>query len=143
MKINFKNISVGCFFIGQIILLTFTIFVTECSSSDTTHIKADELTSQKVSDGQLTIVDVRSSDEYKSGHIPGAISIPFWSVFTRHSDIPSAHDEPIVIYCENGPRAKLAKLALRMVGFEQVVYLTGHMSSWRKAGLPIETSVSP
>lgn len=142
MKIGLANISLSCLFIGQIILLTLTIFVAECSSSDATHIKGDELASQKVSEGQLTIVDVRSFDEYKSGHIPGAISIPFWSVFTRHSNIPSAHDEPIVIYCENGPRAKLAKLALRMVGFKQVVYLTGHMSSWRKAGLPIETSVS-
>lgn len=140
MKISLTHIFLKCLFIGQIILLPLTVFVTECSSSDATHIKGDELASRKVSDGQLAIVDVRSFDEYKSGHIPGAISIPFWSVFTRHSNIPSAHDEPIVIYCENGPRAKLAKLALRMVGFKQVVYLTGHMSSWKKAGLPIETS---
>lgn len=142
MKIGLAKISLSYLFIGQIILLTLTVFVSECSSRDATHIKGDELASRKVSEGQLTIVDVRSFDEYKSGHIPGAISIPFWSVFTRHSNIPSAHDEPIVIYCENGPRAKLAKLALRMVGFKQVVYLTGHMSSWRNAGLPIETSVS-
>lgn len=142
MKIGLAKISLSYLFIGQIILLTLTVFVSECSSRDATHIKGDELASRKVSEGQLTILDVRSFDEYKSGHIPGAISIPFWSVFTRHSNIPSAHDEPIVIYCENGPRAKLAKLALRMVGFKQVVYLTGHMSSWRNAGLPIETSVS-
>jgi len=59
-----------------------------------------------------------------------------------YRELSASHSESIVIYCENGPRAKLAKLALRMVGFTQVVYLTGHMSSWRKAGLPIETSVS-
>jgi rhodanese-related sulfurtransferase len=135
MKIPLTNMSMRYLFIAQITLIICAVFLTECSGA--------ELTNQAVLDSRLTIVDVRSFDEYKSGHIPGAISIPFWSVFTRHSDIPSAHDEPVVIYCENGPRAKLAKLCLRVVGFEQVVYLTGHMSSWRKAGLPIEKTVSP
>ena len=142
MKIDFNSIPVRCLLIGQAIL-AFSVFLTGCANSKVAHIPRGNIADQIASGSPVTIVDVRSSDEYKSGHIPGAINIPFWSVFTRHSNIPSAHDEPIIIYCEHGPRAKLAKLALRIVGFEKVVYLTGHMSSWRKANLPVETSPSP
>ena len=138
MKTNVNNICVGC----VLLLLKLIVFPAYCLGSDAAQISGQELASKAVSDGRLAIVDVRSSGEYESGHIPGAIHIPFWAILTRHSDIPSAHDEPVVIYCENGPRAKLAKLCLKMVGFEQVVYLTGHMSSWRKAGLPVEISAS-
>jgi len=137
MKINFNSISVRCLLIGQAVL-AFSVFLTGCANSNMTHISRDKLTDEITSGSPLTIVDVRSSDEYKSGHISGAISIPYWSVFTRHSNIPSAHDEPIIIYCEHGPRAKLAKLALKIVGFEKVVYLEGHMTSWKKANLPVE-----
>jgi rhodanese-related sulfurtransferase len=126
-----------------VIIFTFSVFAAECKGGDATDITGEELARQAASESRLTIVDVRSSGEYESGHIPGAIHIPFWAILTRHSDIPTGHDEPVVIYCEHGPRAKLAKLFLNMAGFDQVVYLTGHMSSWRKAGLPVEPSVSP
>jgi rhodanese-related sulfurtransferase len=43
------------------------------------------------------------------------------------------------MYCEHGPRAGIAKLALSLSGFENISYLDGHMTAWRKSGLPIET----
>ena len=61
--------------------------------------------------------------------MPGPPDVYYEQSFER----VAGHDEPVVIYCEHGPRAKLAKLFLNMAGFDQVVYLTGHMSSWRKA----------
>lgn len=114
-----------------------------CASGKTVTISQNELADKIKSGSPPTIVDVRSSEEYETGHIPGAVHIPWWSVFTRHSGIPSAHEEPLVIYCEHGPRAKLAKLALRIVGFQEILYLEGHMSSWKKADLPIQKSVAP
>ena len=126
-----------------IILFMFGVVTAEGSGSDAAGITGKEPEEGAASESRLTIVDVRSSGEYESGHVPGAIHIPYWAMLTRHSEIPTGHDEPVVIYCEHGPRAKLAKLFLKMAGFDQVVYLTGHMSSWRKAGLPVESSVSP
>lgn len=143
MRTGVNNTSIHCLVAGQIILLVLSVFLLGCSGSGANNITGDKLAEQTGSDAPLTIVDVRSSDEYNSGHVPGAIHIPYWSVFTRHSSIPSAPDEPVIIYCEHGPRATLAKLGLRIVGFTQVVYLTGHMTSWRKAGLPVETSTAP
>jgi rhodanese-related sulfurtransferase len=82
------------------------------------------------------IVDVRSRSEYLYGHIPGAIHIPFWSLLWRHAPIAQDQQRQTVIYCEHGPRAVLARALLSIVGKGDVALLEGHMSGWRRAGLP-------
>jgi rhodanese-related sulfurtransferase len=84
------------------------------------------------------ILDVRSRPEFESGHVPGAIHIPFWDVGKRGTALPADPAEPTVVYCGHGPRAWIAGASLRRRGFSKVVYLEGHMSAWRKRGLPTE-----
>ena len=81
------------------------------------------------------IVDVRTGVEYAAGHVPGAIHVPFYTLLVRQDDIPGSRDQPVVIYCQHGPRAGLARFALRMTGFTDVRYLAGHMSGWSERGL--------
>ncbi|PYM68738.1 MAG: rhodanese-like domain-containing protein [Candidatus Rokuibacteriota bacterium] len=88
------------------------------------------------------VVDVRTRREYDGGHVPGAIHIPFYSLLARQAEIPGSRDEPVVVYCEHGPRAGVAKLALRLAGFKDVRYLDGHMSGWKERRLPTEPSPS-
>jgi hydroxyacylglutathione hydrolase len=83
------------------------------------------------------LVDVRSRSEYLSGHIPGAIHIPFWAVMWRHGQLPPAQQGDTVLYCEHGPRAVLARTLLSLVGKGEVALLEGHMSGWRRSGLPL------
>lgn len=85
-----------------------------------------------------TILDVRSRREFATGHVPGALHIPFWAVLMRISEIPTPRLEPVVVYCGHGPRAYAAGAALRLQGFRHVVYLKGHMSTWKQAGLRLE-----
>ena len=86
------------------------------------------------------IVDVRTRREYEAGHVPGAIHIPFYTLLVRQDDIPGPRERPVVVYCEHGPRAGVARLALRLTGFTDVRYLDGHMSGWKERGLPKEPS---
>ena len=81
-----------------------------------------------------TILDVRSADEFGRGHVPGAIHIAFATIGARLSEIPASRHEEIVVYCGHGPRAWIAGSVLRRNGFENVVYLKGHMRAWRLAG---------
>jgi rhodanese-related sulfurtransferase len=81
------------------------------------------------------IVDVRTRREYEAGHVPGAIHVPFYTLFVRQDDIPGPRERPVVVYCEHGPRAGVARLALRMTGFTDVRYLDGHMAGWKAQGL--------
>ncbi|EAT16582.1 rhodanese-like domain-containing protein [Desulfuromonas acetoxidans] len=83
------------------------------------------------------VVDVRSSFEYQSGHVPGAIHIPLWSVPFSRSKLPKELDG-IVIYCEHGPRAVLARGLFLLIGVRPVAFVKGHMAAWRQARLPME-----
>jgi rhodanese-related sulfurtransferase len=102
---------------------------------------ADELVA-RISEGIAPpILDVRSRAEFDSGHVPGALHFPFWKLLTQPPPPALIHHDPdrvIVVYCGHGPRARLAGAGLRRHGFRRVEYLEGHMSGWRRRGLPEE-----
>jgi phage shock protein E len=75
---------------------------------------------KQISRGAL-LVDVRSPEEYASGHIDGAINIPHDQVADRISEIGSDKGREIVVYCKSGRRAGIAKTALNSAGFEKVL----------------------
>ena len=84
------------------------------------------------------ILDVRSEAEFKSGHVPGAVNIPFWQIVSKAETLQAHRDAPIVVYCGHGPRAYIAGTALRRIGFSKVSYLKGHMRRWKSLGLRLE-----
>jgi len=100
--------------------------------------QAKELMLRIVSNKSPTVVDVRSGLEYKSGHIPAAVHAPLWKILLRLSKLPEARNTEVVLTCEHGPRAQLARGLLGALGYRNVILLEGHMSGWRRAGLPME-----
>ena len=87
-----------------------------------------------------TILDVRSQSEYESGHVPGARHLPFYAIWFRHEEMGAKSEDPIVVYCEHGPRAGIAKFALWTLGYTTITYLDGHMSDWKQQGLPMSNN---
>ena len=84
------------------------------------------------------ILDVRSAKEYRHGHIPDAVHMPFWMLPLRAEALSVAREEPLVVYCGHGPRARMARAALERHGFRQVILLSGHMQVWNEQHLPLE-----
>ena len=74
-----------------------------------------------------------------AGHVPGAMHIPFWAIGSRASEIRSAVDRPVVVYCGHGPRAWMAGALLGLRGFRHLVYVEGHWAGWQRQGLREET----
>jgi rhodanese-related sulfurtransferase len=99
------------------------------------HINGPALLAQIDAGTPPAIVDVRSGWEFRRGHVPGAVHIPFWLMPARISQVPASRASPVVVYCGHGPRAYMAGAVLRWSGFRQVQYLRGHMHQWRTAGL--------
>jgi NADPH-dependent 2,4-dienoyl-CoA reductase/sulfur reductase-like enzyme/rhodanese-related sulfurtransferase len=64
------------------------------------------------------LLDVRTSEEFKAGHIPGAVSLPVDELRSRLDELPL--DRPIVTYCEVGQRGYLATRILNQSGFDAV-----------------------
>ena len=119
-------------------LSLISILLQACSTSSETHIKQTDLLALLESEKTPVIIDVRSSREFNAGHIPHAQHIPFWQSFSSDALENNAKQDDLIIYCEHGPRAGVAKLAYSMAGFTNIRYLQGHMTSWRKAGLPMD-----
>jgi rhodanese-related sulfurtransferase len=84
------------------------------------------------------ILDVRSRWEYRQGHVPGAMFMPFWAVPFLAWRITSKREDPLVVYCGHGPRAWMAGAALRSRGFRDIQYLDGHWNAWTREGRPVE-----
>jgi rhodanese-related sulfurtransferase len=117
------------------VLLTFA--AAACATGSTPTRVAPEALLASIRAGTApVIVDVRTEGEYERGHVPGAIHVPFYTLLVRQDAIPGPRTAPVVVYCEHGPRAGVAKLALRLAGFTDVRYLDGHMAGWKELGLP-------
>ena len=65
-------------------------------------------------------IDVRSAEEYGTGHLPGAINIPYKDIAARIKSIERDTARPIHLYCGIGVRAQMAKLALESQGYKAV-----------------------
>jgi len=85
-----------------------------------------------------TVVDVRTIFEFRKGHIPGVVHAPTWKILLKQARLPADRNAELVVTCELGPRALMAKGLLRLYGYRNVVLLAGQMAGWRKAGLPQE-----
>jgi rhodanese-related sulfurtransferase/DNA-binding transcriptional ArsR family regulator len=90
--------------------------------------------------GLVTVLDVRPSDEFNLGHLPGALNIPLRELEARFADFDPSQE--IVAYCR-GPYCVLsyeAVAALRKKGFK-ARRLEDGFPEWRAAGLPVETTL--
>jgi rhodanese-related sulfurtransferase len=82
------------------------------------------------------LIDVRTPEEFASGHIEGAINIPVQELQQRMDEVSS--DEPVVLYCRSGNRSNQAAQILDGAGYSGV-YDLGGVIAWQQAGLPLET----
>jgi rhodanese-related sulfurtransferase len=81
------------------------------------------------------LIDVRTPDEFASGHIAGAVNIPVEEIADRLDEVPQ--DKPVVLYCRSGNRSNQASGILVNAGFTGI-YDLGGINAWEAAGLPIE-----
>ena len=71
------------------------------------------------------ILDTREQDEYDSGHIPGAILIPYTEIEDKAEQILSDKDALILVYCRSGRRSKIASESLAGLGYTNVMEFGG------------------
>jgi rhodanese-related sulfurtransferase len=88
-------------------------------------------------DAGAFVLDVREPDEWSQGHIPGATLIPLGELAGRVGELP--RDRSIVVICRSGNRSAQGRDVLLGAGFPAVTSVTGGMTDWIAAGLPVET----
>jgi sulfur-carrier protein adenylyltransferase/sulfurtransferase len=107
--------------------------------------EVDSRQSAQLREQGAVLVDVREQDEVDQGIIPGAIHIPRGWLGMRIEEAVRDHDTPIVVYCAGGVRSIFGAEALALLGYRDVVSMSGGFSGWKASGLPwrVPQTLSP
>jgi phage shock protein E len=85
------------------------------------------------------VLDVREPSEYATGHIAGSTLLPLHQLSSRVGELPK--DREIICVCASGSRSSSAARRLASEGYN-VLNLSGGMSRWTHAGLPVKKGTS-
>lgn len=84
------------------------------------------------------VVDIRSRDEYRRGHITDAFHISAADIKDGHLSTLEKHkSDPIIVVCKTGQTAQASANVLAKAGFEQVYVLKSGLAAWNDAKLPL------
>ena len=87
----------------------------------------------------FVLVDVRETDEWDAGHLPGARHVPRGHLESRIEGAAPDRSQRVVLYCASGNRSALAAHTLRdQLGYEHVESLTGGITLWKDRGYEVE-----
>ena len=118
-------------------LFTFIAATAALTSCNAQSNQVDAKTfAAKIKEGNVTLVDVRTPDEYNSGHIANATNIDIYSNTFMNQIGALPKDKTVMVYCRSGSRSAQAAAKLRQMGYT-VMDLAGGIGSWSGAGMPL------
>lgn len=86
----------------------------------------------------FVLLDVRTPEEFNSGHIRGAKNISFYEANFQNSIGTFDKRKKYIVYCRLGNISRQAMFLMRDLGFEEVYNLSGGIISWHEHGYYIE-----
>ncbi len=97
------------------------------------------------SDENAVLVDVRGADEWRGGHIPGAVLVPLTELTDRIGEVAPDTGQHVGLYCAVGARSLRGAQALSELGYERAVSVTGGIVDWFARGFPssLERTLEP
>jgi phage shock protein E len=119
----------------------FIIVLAACSSPDsknsTNYLLQPEEFQSKISGG-ATLIDVRTVEEYASGHITGSLHMDIKNPGFKDNVMMLDRTKEYALYCASGVRSGKAADLMKKEGFESVYTLAGGVKTWKDKGLPLE-----
>ena len=92
-------------------------------------IKPDEVKAHLAQNKNSVLIDVRTTEEYRDGHIPGSKLLPLDELAFRVKDLPADKSTPLIVYCLSGARSRAAASQLARAGYSEV-YDLGGITRW-------------
>lgn len=115
------------------VLISVVVLLTGCTTqpSDSTYkqVNADEAVEIMNKETDYIILDVRTQEEYNSGHIPEAVCIPNESIGKEPPSLLPDKNQLILVYCRSGNRSKQAAQKLADMGYTNIVEFGG-INDW-------------
>jgi rhodanese-related sulfurtransferase len=111
------------------------------SADEIRRVDFDELVKEWKKNPAALVIDTRQILEWESGHVDGAVFIPFYEVLDRMVEIPTEQD--VFIYCGSGYRASAVASLLQHHGYNNVIHVDDSFSNAAGAGLAIVSETPP
>ncbi|MFM7698084.1 MAG: rhodanese-like domain-containing protein [Limnohabitans sp.] len=90
---------------------------------------------------KANVVDVRSAEEYASGHLIGARHVAVENIAVELAKAVPDKKRPLLLVCASGMRSQKAQRLAVQMGYERVHSLGGGLKNWQDANLPLEKTV--
>lgn len=130
-------IAVGCDYItGEAIDFSFQTPTPEQVTKDVSVTEAYAIFALDAGHYNFTIIDVRTPQEYATGHIPGALDRDYYSPIFKDDINDFNKDKIYLVYCGSGARSAAARDIMEELGFKHIINMTGGFSAWLAAGFP-------
>lgn len=131
--------------IAVVFLILFATAIAGCITAEQTQhnivkVSPDEayrLIQENKNNPNFVIVDIRTPQEYNSGHIENAININFYDPDFKQKLSKLDRDKTYVVYCRTGQRSGLAMPIFRELGFKEVYEIEGGIVRWVKSGYSV------
>lgn len=101
------------------------------------HLDAEKA-AKMVAENKVTVLDVRTEEEFKDGHIKGAKNVDIMSKDFAEKLGAVDKSKPVLVHCQAGGRSTRSLPKLEQAGFTEIYHLDGGMNDWVKAGKPVE-----
>jgi len=99
------------------------------------EVSAQEVNELLKNNGKSPILlDVRESDEWRQGHLEGALPLPRGFLEIKVESVVPDKNAPIVAYCAGGVRSLLAAKAMKEMGYQNVSSMAGGYGAWKNGG---------
>jgi rhodanese-related sulfurtransferase len=127
-------------FVGLVAIFSVGYGQTGSGRADNAPLEARaafDLIQKNRSNGDFVILDVRTPDEFKEGHIEGAINVDYNSGGFKTELGELDKEKTYFVYCRTGRRSAEAVKIMKELGFGRIVRMKGDMVDWRSARLPL------
>tara|TARA_B110000438_G_scaffold160585_1_gene153826 strand:+ start:95 stop:493 length:399 start_codon:yes stop_codon:yes gene_type:complete len=115
-------------------ILIFTVLLSACISNHENAIGVSKFASL-VESKECLVIDLRSPDEYLSGHIDGSATIDFYSPEFEHKFRFIDVNKCMLFYCSTGNRSgQAAHILQQELGFTNIIHLKDGLNAWKDAG---------
>ncbi|MFK8001500.1 MAG: molybdopterin-synthase adenylyltransferase MoeB [Polyangiales bacterium] len=114
---------------------TYTELLQDVKAS-VTQVTLESLHERMSADEEMTLVDVREKDEWRQGHIPGALHLPRGFLEMQAQSRLPKPDAKIIVYCAGGIRSAFAAKALMELGYTNVETANPGFNDWKDKGYP-------
>lgn len=116
--------------------LTLLFILLKYESSKAGASVSTQQLSTLVNQEQAVVLDVRDGKDFKQGHIVDSVNMPFREMGDRLGELKDK-ETPVIVVCKIGQTASSASKQLKAAGFTKVYKLTGGLSEWQSANLPL------